>query len=121
MPSKWSFQSRLISFKYAFNGFKLMFIGNPNLIIQSVVAFLVLIFAIIFNFSTLEWAIILICIAMVLAAEIFNTAIEILSDFVCQENNDKIAKLKDISAAAVLLLSIFSAIIGLIIFIPKIF
>jgi len=98
-----------------------MFIGNPNLIIQSVIALLVLIFAIIFNLSALEWAVILICIAMVLAAELFNTAIENLSDFVCEDNNYKIAKIKDISAAAVLLLSIFSAIIGLIIFIPKIF
>ena len=120
MQNNWSLKSRLMSFKYAFNGLRLMLSGNPNFIIQASIAVLVIVFGFVFNISNIEWTILLICISLVLSAEIFNSALEELSDFVSPDKNQKIARIKDLSASAVLLLSIFSAIVGIIIFIPKI-
>lgn len=119
MSSDWNLKSRIKSFKYALNGIGLMFKNNPNFLIQLSIAIIALLFSIIFNISKIEWIAVLILIALVLSAEIFNSSIENLSDFVSTEKHDKIKHTKDLAAAAVLILSIFSAIIGLIIFIPK--
>ena len=56
----------------------------------------------------------------VLSAELFNTAIETIVDMISPEKNDKAKLAKDISAAAVLAVSIGAAVIGIIIFLPKI-
>jgi diacylglycerol kinase (ATP) len=55
---------------------------------------------------------------MVLTAELLNTAIEYLTDFVSPEHNLIAGKVKDIASAAVFITALCSAIIGLIIFIP---
>ena len=60
-------------------------------------------------------------IVLVIAGEIFNTSIETIVDMVSPQKNEKAKLVKDISAAAVLVLAIGALIIGLIIFIPKIF
>ena len=54
-------------------------------------------------------------------AELFNTALETVVNLVSPEKNELARKAKDISAGAVLIVAIFSAIIGLIIFLPKVF
>ena len=82
---------------------------------------LVIIFGFIFKISKIEWMICIILFGVVIAGELFNTAIETVVDMISLEKNDKAKKAKDVSAGAVLVLAIASAIIGLIIFIPKIF
>jgi diacylglycerol kinase len=74
-----------------------------------------------FKLSTFEWCFVIISIAMVLMAELLNTAIEYLTDFVSPEHNNLAGKVKDIASAAVFISALCSAVIGLIIFIPKIF
>ncbi|HQB19279.1 MAG TPA: diacylglycerol kinase [Bacteroidales bacterium] len=54
------------------------------------------------------------------SVEIINTVIENMADFVSPAKNDKIKKIKDLSAAAVLISSMTALTIGLIVFIPKI-
>ncbi len=66
-----------------------------------------------------EWLWIILCIAMVLVAELFNTAIEFLTDLVSPEYNKKAGLVKDMSAGAVLITAIGALVIGLIIFVPK--
>ena len=66
-----------------------------------------------------EWCFITLTIALVIGSELFNTAIETIVDMVSPEKNPKAKLAKDISAAAVLAFSIGAAIIGMIIFIPK--
>lgn len=56
-----------------------------------------------------------------IAAELINTSIEINVDLAMPERNERAGQAKDIAAAAVLFVSIISAIIGLVIFIPKIY
>jgi diacylglycerol kinase len=69
---------------------------------------------------TTERYLIIILVAVVLSAELFNSAIEELADVMIQENHPGIARVKEMSAAAVLLLSLAAAIIGAYIFIPYI-
>jgi len=72
-----------------------------------------------FEISLIEWIIIVICIGMVFISEIANTAIEYLVDFVSPEIHPVAGKIKDLSAGAVLIAAITSAITGLLIFGPK--
>jgi len=83
-------------------------------------AILVILFGILLAISVFEWIIILLLIGLILSAELMNTAIELLADEVSESYNNTIKKVKDAMAGAVLILSFFSAIIGLVIFIPKI-
>ncbi|MES2278142.1 MAG: diacylglycerol kinase family protein [Bacteroidota bacterium] len=70
--------------------------------------------------STVEWIWIIFCMALVLAAELFNTAIEVLTDLVSPDYNEKAGHVKDVAAGAVLVTAIFALITGTIIFLPKI-
>ena len=70
--------------------------------------------------SKTEWSIILLCIGLVIGFELLNTSIEKLSNFVTMEDQPLIKETKDIAAAAVLISAIVSAVIALIIFLPKI-
>src|ERR1022692_539868 len=73
-----------------------------------------------FKLNLKEWCFIILSISMVLTAELLNTAIEYLTDFVSPEHNLIAGKVKDIASAAVFITALCSAIIGLIIFVPKI-
>ena len=110
----------LKSFGYAFTGLRRI-IDERNMKIHIVVFIIVLFAGAILNISPMEWMIILIVSGVVFAAETFNTAIETLSDRVCgAQYDDAIKVVKDWSATAVLILSVAAALIGVIIFLPKI-
>ncbi|MEE1203148.1 MAG: diacylglycerol kinase family protein, partial [Bacteroidales bacterium] len=70
--------------------------------------------------SLLEWTVVVICIAMVISAEIINSSLERMADFVQPEKDNRIKEIKDLGAAAVLVCAIASVIVGIIIFLPKI-
>lgn len=109
------------SFACAFAGLKDCLLHEKNFRIQYGIALLVIIAGIFFSLSKAEWMIILLCFTVVLSFEIINSAIEKLCDMVCPHFNLTIKKVKDMSAAAVLLAAIIAFIIGCIIFIPKIY
>jgi diacylglycerol kinase len=71
------------------------------------------------GFTSTEWIMVLLVIGCLMAAEIFNTAIEDIMDAYSRSYDEKIKDIKDVSAGAVLLLTIISIIIGLIIYVPK--
>ena len=73
-----------------------------------------------FSLTHTEWCLIILSIAIVWIAELLNTALEYLVDFVSPEYNDIAGKVKDIAASAALVAAIASATIGLIVFLPKI-
>lgn len=110
----------LNSFKYAFNGIFLSFKQERNMKIHILVMILVIIFGIILKLNIIEWIICIILFGIVISAELFNTAIETIVDMVMPEINEKAKIAKDVSAGAVLIVAIASAIIGLIIFSNKI-
>lgn len=82
---------------------------------------LVLIAAYILDISKIEWLLILVISAMNFSMELSNTAIERLADKVSPEYDFKIGMVKDVMAGAVLVSSIFSVIIGIIIFYDPLF
>ena len=113
-------KKRLDSFKYAFAGIRNLFKTEPNAIIHLIAAILAVALGFYFSISKNEWCFVVLSIAMVFSAEAFNTAIEHLTNKVSPEYHELAKKTKDAAAAAVLLAAIGAAIIGLIIFLPKI-
>ncbi len=108
------------SFKYAFEGIKSSLKTERNIKIHFSMMILVIVAGILLDISTYEWMICIILFGMVIGGELVNTAIEEVTDLVTTEINPKAKLAKDIAAGAVLIMAITSAIIGLIIFIPKI-
>ncbi len=119
-PHKFSIQRRLSSFKYAIDGLRILVREEHNARIQIVVAMLVFVLAIFLKIAIFEWIALLLSVGFVLVIEAINTSIENLADYVSPEKHDKIKRVKDLSAAAVLISAIIALIIGLIVFIPKI-
>lgn len=113
-------KKRLKSFKYAFNGIGMLIRHEHNAWIHTFAAICVLLAGAYFGLSTTEWMIVVFAIGLVLAGEAINSSIEALCDLVSPEYNEAIKKSKDMAAGAVLLLAIAAAIIGLIIFVPKV-
>lgn len=115
-------KKRLLSFKYAFQGLLVLFRKTPNARIHLVMGTMAVALGFILHISSAEWVAVCIVIGMVFAMEAVNTAIECLSDFVTQKQiHPDIKKVKDLAAAGVLIAAIASAIVGIIIFLPKIF
>jgi diacylglycerol kinase (ATP) len=115
------FSSRFRSFGYAIKGLKEFFSTQINSWIEIAASLAVIFAGFYFNIPTSEWLAILLCIGLVFIAEIINTSIEYLCNYVSTELNPIIGKVKDLAAGAVLFASIISFIIALIIFWKYIF
>ena len=109
------------SFKYAIQGILSSFKTERNMKIHIFVMILVIIAGVILKINKYEWIACILCFAIVISGELFNTAIETVVDMVMPYKNDKAKIAKDIAAGAVLTLAIGAAVIGVIIFVPKIF
>ena len=109
----------LKGFVYAFNGLVVFFRHERNGRIQLVIACIALLLSWWLNISGAEWIVILACITTVLSFEMINSSIEKLCNLVHPTHHPAVKTIKDISAGAVLFASISSAIIGGIIFVPK--
>lgn len=108
------------SFKYAFQGVFSAIKTERNLKIHISIMILVIIAGIFLKISKMEWIICIILFGLVIGGEMLNSAIETVVDIAMPEINPKAKFAKDVAAGAVLIFAISSAIIGLIIFIPKI-
>ncbi|MGV8094289.1 MAG: diacylglycerol kinase family protein [Mangrovibacterium sp.] len=117
---RFSILKRLKSFKYAFNGLKVLFQEEHNSRIHLLATVCVIIAGYAFRISRYEWIAVIFAIGLVLTVEIINTAIEDIADFVSPAKHEKIKRIKDLAAAAVLVSAVTALIIGLIIFLPKI-
>lgn len=111
--------SRIKSFGYALKGLFYLIKTETNFQIHSITTILITVLGLYCDLSPTEWCLQCIVIALVLALEAINTAIEKTLDALHPEQHPKIGLAKDISAAAVVITSIFAVVIGLIIYIPK--
>jgi|SRR5690625_921134 len=109
-----------IGFKYAIEGFYTALIKEKNMKVHIIIMFIVLFTGLFLNISSLDWLFILLAIALVLSSELINTAVELIVDELFPSVHERAKTIKDISAASVLVSSIFAAIVGIIIFLPKI-
>lgn len=115
---KFSLVARMKSFRYALAGLRFMLHSQHNAWLHALATVMVLALSAFVGLSTTQWCIIILCIGLVWSAEAVNTALEALCDVVHPDQHPKIKIVKDVAAAAVLLMSIAAAIIGAIIFVP---
>ena len=112
----------LKKFLYAFRGFFIALKEERSLWVHLIITLLVIIISVILRkqLDYTEIAIIVVVICVVIGVELLNTAIENLCDFVSFKFNSKAKKIKDISAAATLIVAIGGIAVGLLIFVPNI-
>lgn len=108
------------SLGHALDGIEYTINHERNFKIELFFAMAVTIMSFILKVSIIEWGILVLVISMVLALEMINTAIERCVDLVTKEYKELAKNAKDIAAGAVLVMSMFSVVIGIIIFLPKI-
>lgn len=106
------------SFIVAFSGIFFAINRERNMQIHLLAVVLVSLFGWWLKINRIEWITLLICFGIVISAEMFNTAIEMVCDKFHPENDDAIRRIKDIAAGAVLIVSLASVIIGVLIFAP---
>ena len=117
----------MINIKRLINSFKNAFVGighawhtQQSFRIQVVFAILAVILGFVFAISLVEWLLVLSAILGVIIAELLNTALELVVDLITKERNKRAQLAKDVSAAAVLIIVLWSIALGIIIFVPKI-
>jgi diacylglycerol kinase len=114
-------RSRSRSFRYAFEGWWYVIRTQQNAWIHAVVSFVVVLLGLWLDLPQRDWAVIILAIALVWAAEFFNTALEVIVDLASPEMSH-LAKIgKDVGAAAVLIAAGASIIIGFLILGPPFF
>ena len=107
------------SFKYAFQGMFSALKTERNLKKHVTIMMLVIIAGIVLKISKIEWIICIILFGLVIGGEMLNSAIETVVDIAMPDINSKAKFAKDAAAGAVLVFAIASAIIGFMIFGPK--
>ena len=107
------------SFKYAFQGMFSALKTERNLKIHVTIMILVIIAGIVLKISKIEWIICIILFGLVIGGEMLNSAIETVVDIAMPDINPKAKFANDAAAGAVLVFAIASAIIGFMIFGPK--
>jgi diacylglycerol kinase (ATP) len=121
MPRESFLRNRIRGIGFAFRGAFLLVKTESSIQIQVVIAILVTMAGFYYEISSTEWILQVLAIALVLGVEGLNTAIEKMSDYTQPEFDDKIGFIKDVSAGAVMWVSIGAVIAGMIIYWPKIF
>ena len=118
---RYNLKKQIRSFGCAWKGISGCVGKEQNLSFHLIATAVVIVAGFFFGITRTEWIIIILCIGIVIAAELFNTAIEKLVDIVSPERRPMAGQVKDIAAGAVLVCAVAAAIIGIIIFFPYIF
>ena len=115
---KYDFKKQLRGFGYAWKGIRCCIGKEQNLSFHLIATVVTVIAGFLLEITRIDWMIVILCIGVVIAAELFNSAIEKLVDLVSPERHPIAGQVKDIAAGAVLVCAATAAIIGLIVFIP---
>lgn len=113
-----SYTKLVKSIQCAFVGLQTAFREEQNFRLECLCAVLVVLLGWFFHLSTVECAIIVTMVGLVLGLELVNTAVEHLAGMVDMSHNSSIKAIKDMSAAGVLIACIAALAVGGIIFIP---
>lgn len=119
--NRWKNRELMSSLDFAVSGLITAFKEERNMRKHAVSAILVILAGLVFQVSVIEWLFLLLSISLVIAFEIVNSAIENVVDLASNYHFSMLAKnAKDMAAGAVLFVSGFALLTGLIIFVPKI-
>lgn len=106
-------------FRNAFRGMAIGVRGENSFAVHLPVALAVVICGIVFRVSLVEWGLLILCIAAVLVAELFNTALESMAKAIDRTQNPQLGDALDISSAAVLMSAIGAAAVGSVVFLYR--
>ncbi|MEG2708734.1 MAG: diacylglycerol kinase family protein [Vagococcus sp.] len=108
------------SFKHASEGIRTVMKEERNMTYHVSFGLMVVLLGFLLKISVIEWLFLLFAMSSVLVTEIINTSFENVIDLITNHQYHEIAKkVKDMAAGAVLVSAIFAAIIGCLIFLPK--
>ena len=111
--------SSLNKFKCAFRGIVVGARGQNSFRVHLVAAMLVIGFGVWLEVTALEWCLLALCIATVLALELFNSSLESLARAIDRQHNEQLRDALDIASGAVLVGAIGTAIAGMVILLPR--
>ena len=114
-------KNRIKSVGYALRGSLLLIRTEASIQVQMAIVVLMTLAGFYFELSRDEWIYQILAFVLILGVEGVNTAVEKLADFVHPDYHEKIGLIKDISAGAVMLVAIGTSVVGLLIYLPKIF
>jgi len=117
---RFSIVARIKSTNNALRGLRILFETGHNFWVHLFFGVLAIYLGVILHISNVEWVLIILAIGFVIAAEAFNTAIEIDIDLTSPEYHPYAKDTKDVAAAAVSISVIVAGIVGIIIFLPKV-
>ena len=109
------------AFKCAFQGIAHVYLHEKNFRFHTAAAIVVTGCGFIFQISKIEWMFVLFCIFGMFVLEMINSALERTVDLITDEYRKLAKQAKDLAAGAVLMFAILTVMVGLIIFLPKIF
>ncbi|MCA9247185.1 MAG: diacylglycerol kinase [Planctomycetales bacterium] len=106
-------------FQVALRGVVLGVHGQSSFFVHFFMAAIVCVAAWILNVEPWQWCLLLVAISLVLTAEMFNSALEWLCRAITEEHDPRVGNALDIGSGAVLIASIGAALIGAIVFVPR--
>ena len=112
-------KKRVTSFRHAFRGIYDFIALGANAKIQLFATAVVIVAGLVLRLTWNEWIAITLCIGFVLTSEAMNTALEELADEVSEERKERIRRVKDIAAGAVLISSIAAAVVAALILLKR--
>jgi len=119
MRQKLTLRKRLESFRFALRGISTILRTQPNAWIHAAATLIVAALGLALNLEVGQWCWLALAVIAVWSAEAFNTALELLCDVASPAFHPLIEKAKDVSAGAVLIAAIGAALIGGLIFVPR--
>ena len=117
---KFSLRRFFISFKYSFDGLKYAYLNEQSMLLHLISTIIIIVLGIFFKISLIEWIICITLLTCIMSIELLNTAIEATVDLVTKEKKELAKIAKDTSSASAGIISIFSLVVFLLIFVPKI-
>ena len=109
----------LLSFVFALAGLRYCFRTQRNFRVHIAISIAAILLGVFLGLSWVEWALVATMVVLVLAAEMVNTMVEALVDLVTQQYHPLAKVAKDVAAGVVLLTAIGAAVVGMLIFLPK--
>ncbi len=110
------FKKRILSFAHAFKGITFALQTEVHMKLHALAALVVICAGFYFDVTTMEWALLVMCIVAVIGMEMLNSSIENLCDHLHPSRHEAIGKVKDMAAGAVLVVSIGAAVVGGLVF-----
>ena len=118
-PPPFSVRAKLLAFRYAWQGIDYMLRTQVNAWIQIGIATIVLAVGLAFGLSAVEWCVVVLAMAAVWISEALNTALEAVVDLASPGRHPLAGRAKDVAAGSVLVAVAAAAMVGLLIFGPR--